>query len=305
MSKKITSTSQLPDWFEPARYKKRLSEIDWFREIRRRQIVRQSLDLRPPGQGLTPESQQIMLSLLVTPPVPDSVVFLVGQGNTPIRDLTAGEAIYYRSAIRDPDLVQLGKDLDHLMSSWYAALSEDHDGPTPLNGEHEALLASFFGDLDSKPYSEKMDMPVESLLEEAGNPFLSYRRPLNGWGITVDTQYDDDTLIKYFKNWLNQKRIHEGERARRPFNQNDFDDWEYFKIREIFDLETWARITDCKILDKVLAQAVWPNAPDDFSPIDVLRTTARKKVAEIYTFPIVVRFYGQLLLGHGENFLAQ
>ena len=54
-----------------------------------------------------------------------------------------------------------------------------------------------------------------------------------------------------------------------------------------------------------MADALWPLAQDNFSPIDVFRTTARKKTNEIFQFETVVRLYGQLRLKHGENFLTK
>ena len=105
----------------------------------------------------------------------------------------------------------------------------------------------------------KLDEPIEKFLEGVGNPWLSYGRPLNGFPITVDTQFDDETIVSFFKQWLAEKRKTEGERARRPFLQSDFDDWEYYKVREIFDLETWAEIINVKIPDNVIAQFLWPN----------------------------------------------
>ena len=39
--------------------------------------------------------------------------------------------------------------------------------------------------------------------------------------------------------------------------------------------------------------------------IEVLRTTARKKVKDVFNYQVVVRLYGQLLLEYGENFLVK
>lgn len=251
------------------------------------------------------ESREILLKLLKNTPHPNSLLFYVSQSNRPVHDLTAGEALYFRSAIRDDDLIQLGKRFDGLLSLWLAALKEDPEGPTPLFGEYEHQIQIFFTDLDKSPWAGKLDEPVEKFLDGVGNPWLSWGRPLNGFPITIDTQYDDETIINYFKSWLAEKRKTEGKRVRRPFLQNDFDDWEYFKIREIFDLEAWAKLMNVKILDKVIAHSLWPNPSDDFSPIDVLRTTARKKSKEVFSRNVVVRLYGQLLLEYGENFLEQ
>lgn len=310
MIRRITSVSELPDWFKNRTYKKKLSRVDWFREIRMRQTLIHLLEM---GQRHTHyseeasnERREFLLRLLEAAPRPDSLIFLVSQSNRPVHDLTAGEALYLKSAIRDDDLIQVGKKFDGLLLLWFKALKEDPVGPTtPLFGDFERRIRVFFDELEKSSYADKLDEPIDKFLDGVGNPWLSYGRPLNGFPITVDTQYDDETIINFFKNWLAEKRKTEGERVRRPFLQNDFDDWEYFKIREIFDLEAWATIMNVKILDKVIAHSLWPNSSDDFSPVDVLRTTARKKVKEVFSFNVVVRLYGQLLLEYGENFLEQ
>lgn len=312
MIKKIKSVSELPDWFKKRQYKKKLSKIDWYREIRQRQIV--SGMIENSTTSISDAGRTTLIEILTTTPFRNSPIFLIPQGDRisqgyrPIHDLTAGEALFFHSAISDDDLIQLANEFDRLLVCWRNAIKEEDesdDGPTPLMGQYKALLEKFFAEIDNKPYINKINEPICNFTNNAGNPWLFYSRVLNGWPITVDTEYDDETIIKYFKGWLAKKRKTEGERLRRPFIQNDLDDWSYFKIREVFDLETWAILANVKILDKVLAQALWPISPDDFSPIDVLRTTSRKKAKEIFTFPVVVRLHGQLLLENGENFLEQ
>lgn len=309
MAKRIKSVSELPDWYKHRSYRKRLSKVDWFREIRMRQSVVRLLEMdQADGHSLddlSDSSRKILLRFLETAPHPSSPIFFISQSNRPVHALTAEEAIYLRSAIRDEDLSQFGKEYDRLLSLWHKACDEDPEGPTPLFGEYEHQLEKFVDELEKHPYAGKLEQPIESVLDGVGNPWLSYGRPLNGSPITIDTQYDDETITSYFKSWLAEKRRAEGERVRRPFVQNDFDDWEYFKIRELFDLETWATVMNVKILDKVIAHALWPNPSDSFSPIDVLRTTARRKVKDVFNFNVVVRLYGQLLLEYGENFLEQ
>lgn len=305
MTKRITSVSELPDWFRNRPYKKRLRSVDWYREVRSRQVLADMLKRRPNDAQIGEESQKVLLELLKKDARPDSLIFFVSQSSRPVHDLTAGEALYFRSVTRDEDLIEFGKKFDALLSLWLKVLKEDPEGPTPLFGEYEHQIGIFFDELEKHPCAGKLDEPIEKSLDGVGNPWLSYGRPLNGSPITIDTQYDDETIINYFKSWLAEKRKTEGERLRRPFLQNDFDDWEYFKIREIFDLETWATLMNVKILDKVIAHSLWPNPSDDFSPIDVLRTTARKKVKEVFSFNVVVRLYGQLLLEFGEKFLEE
>ena len=166
---------------------------------------------------------------------------------------------------------------------------------------YENDAAAYIKYLDDSEFN--FDAPVEPVTTSLGNPFLSYGRPLNGYPVTVDTQFDDETLVQGFRSWLKKQRETDKEKSKRPFNQNDFDDWAHYKIRELFDLEVWAALCNVKILDRVIAEYLWPNFSDGFSPLDVLRTTTRKKMAEVFVFPTCLRFYGQLRMELGENFL--
>lgn len=307
--KKITSVSELPDWFKNRSYKKRLSKVDWFREIRMRETVIGLLEEEQRdahfSEEVSDKDREFLLKMLEPTSRPDSSISIVPHSNRPVHDLTAGEALYLRSVIRDEDLILLGKYFNRLLLYWLTALKEGPEGPGYLLEEYDERIRIFFDKLKKHPCAGKMDEPIVKFLDGVGNPWLYHGRALNGFPITIDTQYDDETIINYFKSWLAEKRKTEGERVRRPFNQNDFDDWEHYKIREIFDLDIWATLMNVKILDKVIAHSLWPNPSDDFSPIDVLRTTARKKVKEVFTYNVAVRFYRQLLLEYGENFLGQ
>ncbi len=307
---RIKTVSELPEWFKNKAYRKGLGKAGWYREIRVRQLVLQIISMHPNDVPFPDEAKKILIGMITEPVAhPNAYAFYVPQYNRPINDLTAGEAIYFRSVLRDEALIDLAETFDTILALWLKALQENAqnitDGPTPIFGEYETRLADFFKGIEVDERTEKLDQPIIKFLDGIGNPWLSYGRPLNGLPITVDTQFDDETLVNSFRDWLSNNRAAEGERMKRPFNQNDLSDWENYRIRELFDLQTWSSLAGVKIQDNVIALALWPDAPDNFSPIDVLRTTARKKVKEIFKYEVVVRLYGQLLLELGENFLEQ
>ncbi len=307
MTARVISVDAIPDWLKTRKYPKGLSDIDWYRSIRQRQLVGDLMTTRNASHSdphpMTDHGKETLLSILKSDPRPDSLIFWISQSALPVGDLSASEALYISTVITDADLQVFSEKFASLMSRWESATQEDQNGPTPLFGEYERHLERFFEEFDASPFSCKLEQSVDTLLPDHGNPWLSYGRPLNGHPITVDTQYDDKTLVEEFKKWLAEKRQVEGERVKRPFNQNDIDDWEYYKIRQIFDLECWAALSGVRILDRVMVQLLWPNPIDDFSPIDVLRTTPRKKVQEVFAFNVVVRFFGQMRFTYGENFL--
>ncbi len=120
-----------------------MSKIDWFREIRMRQTIVRLLDMSETAENsledVSGETREILLNLLETSPRPDSHIFFVSQSSRPVHALTAGEALYLRSAIRDEDLSQFSEQYDALLSLWRKAREEDPGGPTPLFGEYELL----------------------------------------------------------------------------------------------------------------------------------------------------------------------
>ncbi len=307
---KIKDISKLPDWFHKRVYRKQLSDIDWYREIRRRQNLLSLIEMR--GEDLSSigeESHQILSEFLENEDVrPDSLIYVVSQDGIPFRELTVGETAFLAFSAQQSDVSEIVRKYEKLLELWRVTIEEiqtaEAEGEPKLTyGLYDRDLATFIDQLDDEDES-KLESPIEQYYEHLENPWLSYGRPLNGYPLTIDTQFDNETILQHVKEWLIEKRKTEGSKARRPFNQNDFDDWEFYKIREIFDLQTWATLNGTKILDRVIADALWPNAPDDFSPIDTLRTTARKKTKDIFQFETVVRLYGQLRLIHGENFLT-
>jgi len=294
---KIRSVKELPDWFRNRKYRKNLSEIDWYREVRKRQYLAGALEFcSRDGQGLaTRRSYGDMLALEMHPQSP---LLLIAQHDSPVRDLQANEIAFLRFLLKSEPVEPLLQEYEGLLRDWVDTAGS---GFTPSFYDYERNLEAFFRRLEEDGLSRPFDAPCENGI---GNPWLSYGRPMGGHPVIIDTQFDDDTILRTVKAWLNAKRKIDGVTARRPFNQNDFDDWEYYRIRELFDLETWASANDVKILDKVIVAALWPNAGDDISPIDILRTTARKKAGEVFRMETAVRFFGQLLIAHGENFLA-
>lgn len=305
---RITKVSDLPEWIRKKTYSNKLSDIDWYREIRRRQKLFSLIDFHKKElTRIDEDSREFLLDMLERDIRPDSMIFHIPQDGVPICDLTVGETTFLAFSTQQSGSLAIINKYKKLLELWSDTLdkrkSAGEDRP-PTYGQYDLELAHFVDQLSERD-SEILEAPIAQYSDPLRNPFLSYGRPLNGYPLTIDLQFDDKTILDNVKKWLAEKREAEQVKARRPFTQQDFDDWQFYKTREIFDLEAWAAINDAKIFDRVIADALWPNAPDGFSAIDVLRTTARKKVREIFTFETVVRLYGQLRLEHGENFLAK
>ena len=298
----IKSVADLPEWFREKKYRKALGAADWYREIRvRTHFATISAHRFGEGSPKRPdgaEHWERWAKLLEWEAHPSAPHFHIQQDNDPVADLTVAEALFLSESHTDPSTVATKGRLSNLIAEWEK--EQAREDSFLYSYQYEIALRDFvIEDMDKE---EIWNAPA---YKEIGNPFFNYgRRPLSGWPVCIDTQYDDETILSSLRAWLINRRLQEGEKARRPFNERDFSDWENYRIREIYDLDLWARLHDVKILDRVLAAALWPSAPDTFSPLDVLRTTARKKVVEMFQPEVAVRMYGQLRLQLGENFLG-
>jgi hypothetical protein len=315
---KIKSASELPEWFFKRSYRKQLSDIDWYREIRLRQMVVSTLEFLKRAkievsdyshtEGNAESCFHNFAKLSIENVRPDSIVFHIDDRGQPVKDVSVLEAHFLAFCLKASNVNPLLEDFDRLLTTWGEFIYSENMKPDMEKSKmfpyaYEMELGKFIDNMNDQ--DSAVHMSVNPYVEALRNPFLSFGNVLNGHPLTIDTTYDDSTIMNGVKEWLSKKRIAEKTKARRPLNQNDFDDWEYYKIREIFDLQYWATVNNKKIMDNVIAKVLWPNAPDEFSPIDVLRTTARKKVREIFRSDTVMQFFGQLELMHGENFLAK
>ena len=296
---KIKSVGDLPEWFRPALYERNITDRDWYREIRKRtwayeQIKSARADPRAPRHRVNTLFRACYKNLK-----PSWREYRQDGPDVPVRDMTQREAIFLAAANWTDTAKHFFNDCRGLMDAYAKEVAHGEDW---ASAEYDERAAEFVFNWHEFRDNELNDMAFGSSLDEC-NPLLSHSRYYEGYPLVVDTSFDDETILNDMKVWLAMVRRDRESKARRPFNQNDFDDWSLYKIREIHDLDLWSFINDIKIPDRVIAAALWPHASDDFSPLDVLRTTARKKYREIISPSAELRLYGQLVLAYGENFL--
>jgi hypothetical protein len=301
----IKSVNDLPEWFKERKYEKNLDIADWYREIRKRQAVSDTLEKARKNPGMTRHTADEIFQILLRPIPKDWPFFRLNLFHLPVEDMSKHEAIYIASSFKDERSKAAYISFQEVMKVYRHEVNNSE--MVVFSRRYEEMLEKH---LDNYYWGE--DKSLDELAYETvadtniGGIYLSYGMPLNGYPIVIDTQYDDETILQYVKKWLKERRTENSEKPlKRPFIQNDFDDWSYYKIREVFDLDTWATSHNVKILDKVIAAALWPNAPDEISPLDMLRTTTRKKVKEVFKWEVCVRLYAQSFLERGEKFLEK
>lgn len=301
--KTIKTVSELPTKLRKSfEYKKQQSAVEWYRDIRHRQYYKSHLEFMFSNflKNIHKDAFNRLIDGYFDLKNPMSVYhYYLPQWNEPVEDLTVHETAYLTCGLIRDGKQCVVDDLNVLLNKWHE--EKKNTEKLFVSRDFSDASASYRKYLDESDIV--FDAPIEPLTLALGNPLLSHGRPLNGYPITVDTRIDDETLVKSFRAWLKKRRDVDEEKARRPFNQNDFDDWAHYKIREYFDLEVWAAMTNVKVLDRVIAEYLWPNSSDSFSPLDVLRTTTRKKTEEIFSYPTCLRLFSQLRMELGENFL--
>lgn len=297
----IKSVDQLPEWFKRADYKKNLSAADWYREIKKREWATEQIRIAVEKHNM-PSNRPLTLFRACYKKIRKNWECYYQYGiEAPIRDMTKAQAIFL-SAYNDSEMAREFFDSAKILIEHFK--HEIKKGGEALSPEYEDRLSFFLDDWHNLDYPQLDDMAYR-IVYDTGNPMLHYCRPFVGYPVVIDTAFDDETLISQFKLWLSEVRKYDEPKAKRPFTANDFSDWAQYRVREIYDLELWASLTGTRIQDRVIALALWPHAADNFSPLDVLRTTARKKVNELFNSHISQRLYGQLVLEFGENFLEE
>lgn len=292
----------MPAWFHKANYKKNLEGVDWYREIRKREWACCEIDLARKNPDVPVDRPFSIFRAMYKELKKDwSLYYKYDMGN-PVRDMSKAEVLFLAAFNHEDEqskkfFTQAKALINHFKNLIRRGV---HFAPP----EYEDRLAFFMDNwihFDNPNMSDMACRPVY----DTGNAFLEYGRPFEGLPIVIDPTFDDETILTVMKEWLAHMRKVDFPRARRPLNQNDFDDWTFYKIREVHDLDAWSALTGLKIPDRVIAAALWPNAADDFSPIDVLRTTSRKKIKEVFCTYMCERLYGQLSIERGGNFLGQ
>jgi hypothetical protein len=297
----IKSVDHLPKWFKEAQYHKNLSAADWYREIRKRDWVREKIRTAVEKADMPPGRPLSLFRACYAPLKRSWELYYQYGVDAPIADMTKAQAIFL-AACNDSDAAQNFFTASRgLISHYRHELTKNKESASP---EYEDHLSYFLDDWHNTNYPHLDDMAYR-IVHNDGNSMLDYCRPFEGYPIVVDTAFDDETILNEFKRWLAEVRKHDEPKAKRPFSQNDFSDWANYRLREIHDLDMWSSLVGVKIQDRVVAQALWPHATDSFSPLDVLRTTARKKVKDIFTSHVSRRLYGQLVLENGEYFLEE
>jgi len=300
---KIRSVSELPSWFfSDNRYPNNLCAKDWYIEIALRlnafgyygiNSFEEILEASNEGDSIArymKNSEKLFndfVNVFEFQKSPTSYlnrrvyVNLFNPELSPIKDLSISETIFIREGARFSSNKDLLSQYERLLSDWINLINTSGDEQNKLFEQYDTDLALLLEDIDNNRIQD-WNEPVKNYFSNMQNPLMEFGPEVSGSPLTVNTNFSDETIIKHFKKWLADIRKTEKQKKTRDFNLNDFGDWATYRIREVFDLSVWAKYNNVKILDRVMAEALWTNSIDGISPIDVLRTTSRKKTSTIF-----------------------
>jgi hypothetical protein len=126
--------------------------------------------------------------------------------------------------------------------------------------------------------------------------------PLSGISITVNYDYDDETLRAWFEGFLRYRsRLSRSTIENpKPFGETDFRKWHEYQILAVFDLDLWGQLNRCKFTDSLIAKTLWPDTDSAdsekgiFEPAPRLRRTIRPMVAEVINWRTFERLKHQV-----------
>ena len=231
---KITKVSDLPEWFFNQVYRKQLSDIDWYREIRLREVTRYMTDLLMDSYiqlETTKENPLIdrkknfeefcdstLNRLSIDNIRPDSLVYLMSDRGSPVKDLSVLEAAFLGFTVENLISNNLLDEFNLLLELWnkcrkeYDAIPDNEKPSCPVSTKYDQDLQSFMGRIeDDDPI---VHANVEKYSTQLGNPFQSFSYALNGYPLTIDTTFDDETILLDMKKWLAIKRKEENTKSR-------------------------------------------------------------------------------------------
>lgn len=307
--KTIKSVNDLPDWFKQTKYEKNLDAVGWYREIRRRVYALGVIE-EFKRRSFADVAIQRAFTMFYSGWGKDNPFYNLPDAGKPVSDLTKLEAMFIAASLDNERSIEAQQHYRELIRTFYEGV--ERPGVKLFGQDYEKKIDAFLEKYGSE--DEPLREPVYNIAvkSEVKHLFLSHVRvwlphgqPLKGYPVVIDTSHDDETILASVQQWLAQRRKEDGIKAKRPFNDKDFSDWAYYRIREVLDLETWAQLNDVNILDAVMAAALWPHEPDEMDTVAVLRTTTRKKVKEVFQNEVCLRLYAQLKHEIGENFLSQ
>ena len=157
-------------------------------------------------------------------------------------------------------------------------VDQTKDGKKNQNYIKKFRKTGHFNDLNSEPLKRLREEEFLDNIDMANEPFeLSDVIPRIP--VMIDLEQDDESLKLAFELFLEGAREATGVESRK-IDEKTLQEWRFYGVLQIFDLQYWAALSGERYTDNVLASAVW--GADDVDINERLRKVARPKMVELF-----------------------
>ena len=272
MPKVLRAAADIPDWYPLDAYDKEMSAVEWHEALFQRLMLQAALK--------TTDDVQRVRGLFVDVLVERKGLNYDFFENVPsagelwgVASLTGYELAYLAA-------MMLASDDGKALVERVQAAREEKDAESlfmhkdPVLDEAKKQEFGDFVDWDKEPFDMSDVVP---------------RFPSS-----IDLDQDDETLKLSFEVFLAGVRDSLGP-AKRAFDYRDFGDWRRYGVLQVFDLQLWARLSDSRYTDSLLARTIWPD--EDVDVTERMRKVARPKVRMLFDdWSVVSRLHRQIEL---------
>jgi hypothetical protein len=137
-------------------------------------------------------------------------------------------------------------------------------------------------------YFDEMPMSIEQFYDLSNKPIETD----SSWfffknvSLTVNLHASDKQLLDDFKSWLRQTRIRLDHRTKEDmFTDVDFNNWCKYAILPYYDLTLWAKMNNVEFTNAILGEVLFPDAGiEGFDGESRIRRETKRRSDEIFTF---------------------
>lgn len=260
MAKQIRHVSDLPKWFNAAKYAaaESLDVAGWYEQLAVRHVLRTLMDS-------SWENWQEILEHIRIAPIVDVA------GNEMMRIYFYGGAMHELKS--QQPFYALGVHLSTFRDLYLAERNIERD--------KRDYARKFFAQLDGE-VARPLKIPCTDWIDEPMDAFTT----ANGWGwvlnVRVNMTLPDKELIEQFKRLLKEQRAPlqslgiPSECSRKP----DVSGWHRFGVLPYLDLKIWEREANVRIPNRIMAKVIFPEGEGGD---EVVRKTTAKLADELMT----------------------
>jgi len=270
-TKVVMNENGLPDWFLLSNYKENLTEEEWLDELLMRVIAKTIYENTQDKK----KTKELFIDFVVKKSLHGKEAYIRKDRKLkevwPVRMMTVFDMSYLYHLSKESENVQA------LMKNF----SEIKDGKDMC----EFLFKSNKMVMNSKNMECLEGCKIPGYLD-------GLAEVIHGVPLTVDMDFDDDSLIEAFKVWLigfrNVQKSIQGKNHKIYPNSKCLDQLFRYSVLPAFDLIFWGRLTN-PFTDVFVAKALWPDdvCGEEFDREERLRKTTKPRIEAVINWNFI------------------